>query len=107
MKLDTVTQRYGRLAERLGIATTIHELRHFSDTKLITAGVDPRTVGGRLGHAGGRSTTLRVYSAWVAESDQRAATTLSTRMPARPGAPIDRTELATTNPQARPGRRIR
>jgi integrase len=84
MNLDTVTQRYGRLAERLGIATTIHKLRHFSATELIAAGVDPRTVGGRLGHAGGGSTTLRVYSAWVAESGQRAATMLSARMPERP-----------------------
>lgn len=58
MKPDTLTQRYGLLAERLGIATTVHKLRHFSAAKLIAAGVDPRTVGGRLRHAGGGSTTL-------------------------------------------------
>lgn len=100
MKPDTVTQRYGRLAEKLGLSTTFHKLRHFSATELITAGVDPRTVSGRLGHAGGGSTTLRVYSAWVAESDQRAATSLSARMPARPPAPVDRTERAKTKPEA-------
>ncbi|GLY66035.1 tyrosine-type recombinase/integrase [Amycolatopsis taiwanensis] len=59
-KPDTVTQRYGRLADRLGIDATIHKLRHFSATELITAGMDPRTVGGRPGHAGGGSPTLRV-----------------------------------------------
>ena len=32
------------------------------------------------------TTTLRYYTAWVSESDQRAASTLSARMPARPGA---------------------
>ena len=36
-----------------------------------------RTVAGRLGHGGGGATTRRVYSAWVAESDQRAAAVLA------------------------------
>ncbi len=84
MKPDSVTQRYGRLAARLGIKTSIHKLRHYSATELIAAGVDVRTVAGRLGHAGGGSTTLKVYAAWVSESDQRAATSLFTRMPSRP-----------------------
>lgn len=78
---NTVTQRYGRLAKRLGIDTHLHALRHYSATELITAGVDPRTVAGRLGHGGGGATTLRVYSAWVSEADQRAALSLVTRMP--------------------------
>jgi len=77
---DTITQRYGRLAKRLGIETTLHALRHYSATELIAAGVDPRTVAGRLGHAGGGATTLRVYSAWVAEADQRAAAALAARV---------------------------
>jgi integrase len=89
---DTITQRYGRLAKRLGIETNLHALRHYSATELIAAGVDPRTVAGRLGHAGGGSTTLRVYSAWVAEADQRAAAALAARMAPvrgrRPAAPI-------------------
>ncbi len=46
---DTITQRYRRLATRLGIDTTLHALRHYSATELIAAGVDPRTVAGRLG----------------------------------------------------------
>lgn len=41
---DTITQRYGRLAKRLGIDTNLHALRHYSATELIAAGVDPRTV---------------------------------------------------------------
>ena len=85
---DTITQRYRRLATRLGIDTTLHALRHYSATELIAAGVDPRTVAGRLGHAGGGSTTLRVYSAWVAEADQRAAAALAARvMPMRRRTP--------------------
>lgn len=50
---DSVTQRYGRLAHRVGIDTHLHCLRHYSATELIAAGVDIRTVAGRLGHAGG------------------------------------------------------
>lgn len=84
LKPNTVTQRYRRMCKRLGWDMNIHELRHYSATELITAGVDVRTVAGRLGHGGGGSTTLRVYSAWVSEADQRAAGNFSTRMPKAP-----------------------
>ncbi|MDQ4115986.1 MAG: site-specific integrase, partial [Actinomycetota bacterium] len=80
----SVSQRYSRMARRVGLRTTIHKLRHYSATELISAGVDVRTVAGRLGHGGGGTTTLRVYAAWVSEADQRAARSLSARMPARP-----------------------
>jgi integrase len=86
LKPDSVSQRYARLVRRLGISTTIHKLRHYSATELISAGVDVRTVAGRLGHGGGGTTTLKVYAAWVSESDQRAATSLFARPPARPDA---------------------
>ena len=59
---NTLTQRYGRLADRVGIATHLHSLRHYSATELIAAGVDIRTVAGRLGHSGGGSTTLRTWA---------------------------------------------
>ncbi len=83
---DTATQRYSRMCKRLGWDMHIHQLRHYSATELIAAGVDIRTVAGRLGHGGGGTTTLRVYSAWVAEADQRAAASLAARMPELPGA---------------------
>ncbi|MBV8993506.1 MAG: tyrosine-type recombinase/integrase [Pseudonocardiales bacterium] len=89
LKPDSVSQRYARLARRLGISTTIHKLRHYSATELISAGVDVRTVAGRLGHGGGGTTTLKVYAAWVSESDQRAASSLFARLPARPDADAD------------------
>ena len=82
-----VSSRYRDMAERLGIRTHIHALRHYSATELLTAGVDLRTVAGRLGHGGGGSTTLRVYAAWVASSDRKAAELLRTRLPGRPKAP--------------------
>jgi integrase len=92
---DTVTQRYDRMVGRLGIETTLHKLRHYSATELISAGVDIRTVAGRLGHGGGGTTTLKVYAAWVSEADQRAAVALGrrvTRLTLDGCAPLDSTE---------------
>ncbi|MGH3977664.1 MAG: tyrosine-type recombinase/integrase [Pseudonocardiaceae bacterium] len=100
LKPDSVSQRYGRLAARLGIKTSIHKLRHYSATELIAAGVDVRTVAGRLGHGGGGSTTLKVYAAWVSESDQRAATSLFARLPARPDVGVDPAAQRATDPEA-------
>jgi integrase len=86
---DSISRRYKRMAEKLGIDTHIHALRHFSATELLTAGVDLRTVAGRLGHGGGGATTLRVYAAWVAASDRKAAEILGSRLPKRaPKAPL-------------------
>ncbi|HEY4007810.1 MAG TPA: tyrosine-type recombinase/integrase [Pseudonocardia sp.] len=84
IKPDTVSQRYERMCARLGWDMHIHQLRHYSATELIAAGVDVRTVAGRLGHSGGGTTTLKVYSAFVAEADQRAAGSLAGRMPSLP-----------------------
>jgi integrase len=81
LKPSTVIQRYHRMCTRLNWDMHIHQLRHYSATELIAAGVDVRTVAGRLGHGGGGSTTLRVYSAWVSEADQRAAGTINARIP--------------------------
>src|SRR4051794_10447344 len=81
---DSVTQRYNRLAGRLGVDTTLHKLRHYNATELIAGGVDLRTVAGRLDHGGGGTTTLRVYAAWVSEADQRAAESVAARLPRRP-----------------------
>ncbi|GEL23832.1 site-specific integrase [Pseudonocardia sulfidoxydans NBRC 16205] len=78
-----VTHRYGRMCAELGIDSHLHALRHYSATELLTAGVDLRTVAGRLGHGGGGATTLRVYAAWVAEADQQAAEVLGSRMKRR------------------------
>jgi integrase len=83
-KPGTATQRYSRMCARLGYAMHLHQLRHYSATELISGGVDIRTVAGRLGHGGGGVTTLRVYSAWIAEADQRASSSLAARMPGLP-----------------------
>jgi len=52
-------------------AREVHAPRHRHG--LLAGGVDIRTVAGRLGHAGGGATTLKVYAAWVASADRSAA----------------------------------
>ena len=79
---STITQRYRRLARRLGLRSTrIHALRHYSATELLSAGLDLPTVAGRLGHSSGGATTLRFYAAWVDEADRRAADVIAELMP--------------------------
>lgn len=77
---SSLTRRYGRLVAKLGIDTGLKELRHYSATELLTAGVDLRTVAGRLGHGDG-TTTLRHYAAWVSAADAGAAGVIGGRMP--------------------------
>lgn len=78
----SLSQRYRRLATKLKLRSTrLHSLRHYSATELIAAGVDIRTVAGRLGHGSGGATTLKVYAAWVDEAGRRAATTMAGLMP--------------------------
>lgn len=84
----SLSHRYRRLAIKIGLRSTrLHSLRHYSATELIAAGVDVRTVAGRLGHGGGGATTLKVYAAWVDEADRRAATTMARIMPVPVAAP--------------------
>jgi DNA-binding transcriptional regulator YhcF (GntR family) len=78
----SLTQKYRRLALKLGLRSTrLHSLRHYAATELIAAGVDIRTVAGRLGHGSGGATTLRVYAAWVDAAGHRAAATMAGIMP--------------------------
>ena len=88
---SSMTRRYKRLATKIGIDSHLHKLRHYSATELLTAGVDLRTVAGRLGHGDG-TTTLRHYAAWVTKADEQAASIISASLPrlrARPGSRVD------------------
>ena len=68
---DTPSRMFRKVCDSLGFPYHLHQLRHFTATELIAAGVDIRTVSGRLGHADA-SVTLRVYS-HVLEAQDRAA----------------------------------
>jgi len=73
---DSATRSFRSLCKRASVeGVRLHDLRHYVATRLLTAGIDVRTVAGRLGHRN-PSTTLNVYSHFVPESDQDAADTL-------------------------------
>jgi integrase len=91
---DTFTHRFGALcrkmegaaAEAAGVEVRklplaerwpyrFHDLRHFSATTLVAAGVDVRTVASRLGHAQ-PTLTLNLYAHALPERDRQAAAVL-------------------------------
>ena len=76
---DTMTHRYRRYARRVGIASSLKELRHYSATQLLAAGTDLNTVAGRLGHAEG-STTLKFYAQFTRPADQAAAIVIPSQL---------------------------
>jgi DNA-binding transcriptional ArsR family regulator len=54
------------LAKRNELRSTgLHSIRHYSATELLAAGIDLRSVAGRLGHGIGGATTLKFYATWV------------------------------------------
>lgn len=70
---DSTTRQFAALCRKLGLqGVRLHDLRHFTATRLLAAGVDPRTVSGRVGHAR-TSTTLDMYAAFVPARDRDAA----------------------------------
>lgn len=70
---DSTSRAFRRICQQAGITgVRLHDLRHYVATRLLAAGVDVRTVAGRLGHRN-PSTTLNVYSHFVPEADRDAA----------------------------------
>jgi integrase len=76
---DTMTHRYRRYARRVGITSSLKELRHYSATQVLAAGTDLNTVAGRLGHAEG-STTLKFYAQFTRPADQAAAIVIPSQL---------------------------
>jgi integrase len=74
-----MTHRCRRYARRVGIASSLKELRHYSATQLLAAGTDLNTVAGRLGHAAG-STTLKFYAQFTRPADQQAAAVIQSQL---------------------------
>jgi integrase len=62
---DSASRSFTRIRARLGLGTVrLHDLRHYVATRLISNGVDPKTVANRLPHAS-PTTTLAIYSHFV------------------------------------------
>lgn len=74
---DSTTRAFRLLVKRAGTpGVRLHDLRHYVATRLLAAGVDVRTVAGRLGHRNA-STTLNVYAHFVQDADVEAAAVLA------------------------------
>ncbi len=69
---EYLTTAFQRLAHTLRFDVRLHDLRHFSATQQLSAGVDVTTVSRRLGHAK-VSMTPDTYSHWMPQRDQDAA----------------------------------
>ncbi|MGH9228427.1 MAG: tyrosine-type recombinase/integrase [Acidimicrobiales bacterium] len=82
------TSAWRRLRDRIGIdpAVRLHDLRHFTATRLLDAGVPVKTVSGRLGHAR-PATTLNVYAHFIPATDRVAADVIGGLL--APAAPVD------------------
>ncbi|MGZ8726876.1 MAG: tyrosine-type recombinase/integrase [Aeromicrobium sp.] len=85
---DSASRALRALRAEVGLDTLrLHDLRHFVATRLLTSGIDVRTVSGRLGHST-TSTTLNVYAAFVPDADRRAADVMG-RLVTGQGGPCD------------------
>ena len=70
---DSVSRGFKRLCVEEGLPDVrLHDLRHFVASQLLSAGVDVRTVAGRLGHRNA-ATTLNVYAHFLEQADRGAA----------------------------------
>lgn len=70
---DSVSRGFKRLCALDGVpGVRLHDLRHFVASQLLGAGVDVRTVAGRLGHRNA-ATTLNVYAHFLEQADRGAA----------------------------------
>ncbi len=67
----TLTADFGRLAKDLGIDATFHDLRHFAQTQLVAAGIDPVTAARRAGHT--PEVMMSTYAHGDVERDALAA----------------------------------
>jgi integrase len=87
---------FARLARHLGIRSSLKNQRHYNATELINADNNIRATAGRLGHSGGGTTTLRVYTGWWSEAEQQTAGSTPVRMPRPKSSPagVDKSVIA-------------
>jgi integrase len=74
-----VTQKFALAMKELGIACTLHGLRHSHVSRLIAGGVDILTISRRIGHASA-AITLDVYGHMCRNTDEGAADVMETAL---------------------------
>ena len=86
---DNVTSFFIRVRDAVGAPDVrLHDLRHFTATQLIGAGMDVRTVADFLGHSD-PSLTLRVYSHAIEERNKAAAAIMGQVLSAQKKQPAE------------------
>jgi integrase len=74
---DTITEQFNRIVDRAGVPPiTLHDVRHTYATMSLRAGVNPKIVSARLGHAT-VAFTLDTYTEDVPELHHDAAEAVS------------------------------
>ncbi|GAA1774179.1 site-specific integrase [Luedemannella helvata] len=74
---DTITRRFNRLVDRAGVPRIrLHDVRHTYATLSLDAGVDPKIVSDRIGHAN-MAYTLQIYTHRSTGRDRGAAETVA------------------------------
>ena len=99
---DLLAKRFRRVCDRLGVVIdrNLYGLRHFGATDLVKAGVDIRTVAGRLGND--PAVTLRRYAHFAADADCAAVVGLAERMAAHMAELEPLVEQVATCPHGHP-----
>jgi integrase len=70
---DTITRRFNKLVDRAGVPVIrLHDVRHTYATLSLDAGVDPKIVSDRIGHAN-MAYTLQIYTHRSTGRDRAAA----------------------------------
>jgi integrase len=71
---NALRQSFAALCDEHGFdSLRFHSLRHSNAIALLSAGVDVRTVAGRLGHQDGGALLLQTYAHFVRSTDEAAA----------------------------------
>lgn len=74
---DTVTRRFNRLVDRVGVRRIhLHDVRHTFSTVAIDAGINPKIVSDRVGHAD-MNVTFQIYTHRSTGADREAAQTIA------------------------------
>jgi integrase len=74
---DTITERFNRLVDRAGVKRIrLHDVRHTYAATSLDAGVDPKIVADRIGHAN-MAYTLAIYTHKSTGKDRGAAATVA------------------------------
>lgn len=104
MRAHGVTDLIKNLGKRLDppINARPHDFRKFSVTQLIHAGIDPKTVQERHGHAS--MTTMEIYTLTVPESDKAAAEVMGQLLMSA-GAILSPENHKSPNPTLKQGKR--